>query len=753
MRARLLRSLGGWLPGRTPLGNTFDAPLTMKTKLLFRRTVGDTVVRYDVPTEGRSAPQLSLHPKSLLPVKHREFLPKVLEIAGLPSRWPPFPAWLPDALVQIKCAEDNCGGGGSFAQGRTMRASPSTHALVFVGQKVLTERGVTRVITTLKHPSGLRCEHHLCWEGNRPVFTSFVRVRQTGKKPVTLEMLASFSLGGITPYAPDDAPGRLTLHRFRSAWSAEGRLDSQTVEQLHMEPSWLAHCVTGERFGQVGSMPVRGFFPFAAIEDREVGVLWGARLACAGSWQMEVFRRDDFLALSGGQADREFGHWCKTLRLGGTYETPPATLACVRGNLDELCQRLNSAQEAALTDLPEIENELPIIVNEWCTSWGNPTDDSLRVLADRLRGTPAKYLVIDDGWAERPAGAMLQANGDWIVNKRSFPSGLAATCRAIRQAGLVPGLWFEFEVCNPGSKAFGLTDHHLHRDGRVLQVGTRRFWDFRDPWTHDYLTQKVIRLLKDNGFGYLKVDYNDNLGIGVDGAESPGEGLRQHLEGVQAFFRELRRQLPDLVIENCSSGGHRLEPGMMGLCSMGSFSDAHETVEVPIIAAAVQRLILPRQSQIWAVLRKSDSTQRQAYSLAATFLGRMCLSGELNDLSAAQWRNVVAAMDLYRRVHPVIRDGHSVFHGELGASWRHPRGWQGVLRTGKGGDRALLVAHTFGGPLPRRVLLPLPPGKPWTMAEAWPSSGGLTAKVVQGNRVEIRLGAEFRATVLDLHRR
>lgn len=471
--------------------------------------------------------------------------------------------------------------------------------------------------------------------------------------PITLEMLTSFSLGGITPYAKDDAPDRLTVHRYRSNWSAEGRLDSQAIEDLHLERSWIGHGIACERFGQVGSMPVRGFFPFVALEDREAGVFWGAQLACPGSWQMEIFRKDDFVAFSGGPADREFGHWFKTLQPGDGYETPVATIGCIRGNLDQLAQRLTSAQESPLASLPKIENDLPIVVNEWCTSWGNPTAENLLALAKRLQGTPARYLVIDDGWAERLAGADIQSNGDWLVNQSAFPGGLAATCQAIRNHGLIPGIWFEFEVCNPGSKAFALTDHHLHRDGRVLVVGDRRFWDFRDPFTSEYLTTKVTNLLRDNGIGYLKVDYNDTIGIGVDGAESPGEGLRQHLAGVQEFFRRLRTALPDLVIENCSSGGHRLEPSMMALCAMGSFSDAHETLGIPIIAANLQRLILPRQSQIWAVLRKDDTVQRLSYSLAATFLGRMCLSGEIHDLSPAQWRLVVSAMKLYLDI-PIV---------------------------------------------------------------------------------------------------
>jgi len=718
------------------------------TKLLSKFTVGDTIVRFDVPAEGKGAPQLSLHPKSLAPVKHREFLPPDVEIVGLPAMWQPMRAWSLDALVQLKCMEDIYG--GSFSQGRTMRAGHSTAVLEFIGQKVQKKNGSTSVITTLKHPSGLRCEHQLSWQGNVPVFSSRVSVRNAGKKPVTLEMLSSFSLGGMTPYAQDDAPNRLLVHRYRSTWSAEGRLDTQGIEDLQLERSWIGHGIACERFGQVGSMPVRGFFPFVALEDREAGVLWGAQLSCPGSWQMEVFRKDDFVALSGGQADREFGQWFKTLKSGETYDTPVATIGCIKGDIDQLAQRLSSAQEGPLANLPKIENELPIVVNEWCTSWGNPTQENLLALAKRLQGTPAKYLVIDDGWAERPGEAALQSNGDWIVKKRAFPDGLAATTKAIREHGLIPGIWFEFEVCNPGSKAFDLSDHHLQRDGRVLQVGSRRFWDFRDPFTFDYLTKKVIHLLRDNGLGYLKVDYNDTIGFGVDGAESPGEGLRQHLEGMQKFFRKMREELPDLVIENCSSGGHRLEPSMMGLCAMGSFSDAHETREIPIIAANVQRLILPRQSQIWAVLRKSDNAQRLAYSLAATFLGRMCLSGEVHDLSPAQWKLAVSAMELYRRVYPVIRDGHSTFHGETGKSWRHPQGWQAVLRTAKNGKRALLVAHIFGKAFPKSVQIPLTESG-WKIDEAWPAKSGLKSSL-KGKSLQLDLSGEFLATVISLRR-
>ena len=69
--------------------------------------------------------------------------------------------------------------------------------------------------------------------------------------------------------------------------------------------------------------------------------------------------------------------------------------------------------------------------------------------------------------------------------------------------------------------------------------------------------------------------------------EGLGEGLRTHMLSSQAFFRQMRSHVPGLVIENCSSGGHRLELSMMALCDVASFSDAHECVSIPIIAANI----------------------------------------------------------------------------------------------------------------------------------------------------------------------
>jgi len=679
-------------------------------------SIGDLLVRYVAAEDRPDAWGLILVPRAKAGevVAPREWLDSPA-ITQLPAPWNRTRAWEVDPLIHAHVSGEVLPGG--FANGRTLRHSATTASLAVREHRRGEVDGAVVLTTILEAACGLRCRHELAVDSRTGVAAVRVTAENPTAQPLTLDHLSAFSLGGLTPFAPDDAPGRLHVHRFRSAWSAEGRHEERSLESLHLERSWTGHGVRSERFGQAGSLPVNGWFPFVGLEDRAAGVTWAAQLATPGTWNLEIYRRADQVAFSGGGPDRLSGEWRHTLAPGAHVKAPEVFLTVAAGGVADACDRLLAAARSRAEPLPACEAELPVVFNEWCTSWGHPTHDSLVARADRLAGSGVRYLVIDDGWAERP-GDQFQQNGDWRVNRRAFPGGLRATTDAIRTRGLVPGLWFEFEAINPGSDAWGATAHQLHRDGAPLQVGPRRFWDFRDPWVHDFLADRVIARLRDDGFGYLKVDCNDSIGPGVDGPFSPGENLREHLAGVRRFFARLRRELPDLVIENCSSGGHRLEPSMMATTAMSSFSDAHETPDIPLIAANLNPLVWSAQKQIWAVLRASDSPARLSYSLAATFLGRMCLSGDVNALDETAWRRVVDAIALYREVAPLIRDGVVRCVRSGGESLAYPQGSQIVTFTSVDRRRVLVVWHAFPG-TDVSLRLSLPAGKNWHVEKTW----------------------------------
>jgi alpha-galactosidase len=708
---------------------------------------GDMLVEYLIETESQLV-GFRMLPFSLQnsQVSRREFL-HTHETRLLPEFMSVIRAWQIEPLVQVKLLGDPVRG---FSQGVSMRNSSSVSTLRFAGQDVIKGNGITEVVTSLRSPRGYACEHHLSYKDGDEAIKIQTLFRNEGQETLVLEMLASFSISGLTPFASDDGPDRLFLHRFRTTWSAEGRHICQPVEEVNLERSWSGHGIRSERFGQAGSMPVRGYFPFIGVEDREERVFWGAQLAWAGSWQMEAYRRDDQLCVSGGLADHEFGHWTKNMAPGESLLSPVAFLSTVKGDIDDLCQRLTAMQIPAVEQAPAIEASMPVIANEWCTTWGKPEHDRLVKIAQRLKDSGTRYLVIDAGWYCNDDGSWEFSQGEWEPNRNLFPKGIAATAAAIREQGLIPGIWFEFEVIGSQSPLFNsMTGHLLRINGLPITAGQRRFWDFRDPWVRSYLSEKVTGLLRESGIGYIKVDYNEAIGIGVDGAESLGEGLRQHILGVQDFFREMRQELPDLVIEVCASGGHRLEPSMLALASMGSFSDAHESLEIPIIAANLHRLILPRQSQIWAVLHAADTDRRLIYSLTAGFLGRLCLSGEIDHLSDAQWSLVKNAIRFYDRVAPIIKTGKSHVYQQIDIAWRHPRGAQAVARFAKNGNQALVVVHSFAAPLPENIDIILPDGD-WSISGTFPEES--VPAEISPNRLRIKPSGEFEGCVYILVR-
>ena len=602
-----------------------------------------------------------------------------------------------DGLVQLHARGDQLPNG--YGNGSTLATTAATDRLGFVSQK----RVENEVVTELADASGRRVFHTVRWEkGTEALRVSACFENGTGS-PVTLDLISSLNVGGITPFAEGDACGTLLLHRAASAWSAEGRLKTETVEEAMLERSWTGHALRIVKFGQIGSMPVKGWFPFAAIEDTKNDVTWAMQLACPSSWQMEIRRKDDRLTMMASLPDEDFGQWAKTIAPGERFRTPEAYLTVGRGDVNRVSQRLLTLHRR---NMPRPDAELPVLFNEYCATWGDPSHENLKRIADCIQGHGIDFLVIDAGWYRREGTGWAECSGDWIPEeKQMFPEGLKATAEMIRAHGLIPGLWFEAETCARDSDLFRREELLLTRRGKVIDTDNRRFLDMRKPETRAYLDERVTGLLKRCGFGYIKIDYNDTLGVGCDDPDSLGEGLRQNMQGTLDFFRSLREQIPDIWIENCASGGHRLEPSLMGAADLASFSDAHECDEIPIIAAALHRLILPGQSQIWAALRAKDSLRRINYSMINTFLGVMCISGDVTELSQKQWEKVDEGIAFYREASRIIRDGISAFHGKISSSWRHPEGWQAVCRSCKG--ETLTVVHTFGNAFPGTVTLPV----------------------------------------------
>ena len=99
-----------------------------------------------------------------------------------------------------------------------------------------------------------------------------------------------------------------------------------------------------------------------------------------------------------------------------------------------------------------------------------------------------------------------------------------------------------------------------------------------------------------------------------------------------------------------------------------------------LLVANLQRMILPRQSQIWAVVKPDQTIALLYYKISSGLLGRLCLSGNIKDLSKQQWQVIEEGITFYRCVSHIIDLGSSTINYQGGLSYKEPTGYQVVIR-------------------------------------------------------------------------
>lgn len=569
------------------------------------------------------------------------------------------------SLVQSKLAHDAYD--KNFSNGLTMFNSQTSREMVFVDQKENHDINGLMVTTTLKDQHQNLYDQKILFDSKMKRLKIWTEFTNTTSQTEKLEYLTSFVLNSLSPFYGRQLADNLQLIRLRSKWAMEGRVEQRLIEDYDLEMSWKPSGLAIETFGQNGTMPVRKFFPIIGLRDTRNDVTWLAELEGKASWRLNAARVDDRLVIFGGLPDNDDGKWFKYIDPGETYQTPYAYITVGQGSLLKVSSRLQRKDKY---------KTLPIIYNEWGTTWGHPSaelvHESVRLLEKHMIDT----YVIDAGWYKSKTKDFNDSIGDWQVDEKQFPRGFTPVVKDIHDHQMKAGIWFEFEGLGKDSQKYYDTNSLVKRDNWPVTTIKRRFLNMTDERVKEYLDKKVIHTLIDSDFDYLKIDYNDSIGIGADGDDSPAEGLQTQISGTIGMLKELKKRMPKLTIESCSSGGHRLTPAFIENTDLSSFSDAHETNSIPIIAANELNVIPANKNLIWCTVHQSDTIQNLQYHLIATFLGRICMSGDIRNLSVKQWQVIDEAFKFYQENATLISNGMPFRYGTKVLSYQSPKGYQ-----------------------------------------------------------------------------
>ncbi|XID93118.1 alpha-galactosidase [Paenibacillaceae bacterium WGS1546] len=303
------------------------------------------------------------------------------------------------------------------------------------------------------------------------------------------------------------------------------------------------------------------------------GAIYSYAVAWSGNWVLELRPDRSGFTIKGGLSDRAF---CKKLAFGRRWTTPKVVGATsASGSLNEIG---NAMRAWAADRIPRnaLSDLLPVEWNHW---WAYEdkliNEETFLRNADAAAAIGVEVCTLDAGWfgSDDEGEHWFDVRGDWHkVNAKRFPRGIRYLSDYVRSKGMKFGLWCEIEGL--GAKADLCNEHPrlvAKRDGAFLGyvcLGSEE----AQAWAIGTLSDLIERYACD----WIKLDFNLDPGLGCDCADhghGPDEGLVAHYEGLYRVLETVRGKYPEVVLENCSSGGLRTDLGMMAHMHLNFLSD------------------------------------------------------------------------------------------------------------------------------------------------------------------------------------
>ncbi len=508
-------------------------------------------------------------------------------------------------------------------------------------------------------PTGLETRTHYRFFDGFSAVRCWTEVQNNGAAPQGLEYVSSFALTGVGKEGLTDPDEKLRVWIPHNGWQREMQWERYTLPQLGFascqDPKTRRSSkVIGAT--NIGNWSSKEYLPMGMLENTETGDALFFQIEHNGSWHWEFSDQMGSLYLQLSGPSETESHWWKNLAPGERFTTVPVCVGSVRGGFDEAMAELTKYRRAIRRKNDDNE-KLCVIFNDYMNClWGDPTAEKEMPLIDAAKKAGCEYFVIDAGWYAD--GAWWDNVGEWLPSKKRFPNGLAEVTDRIRENGMIPGVWLEIEVmgivCPKAQRV--PDDWFFLRHGKKVHDRSRWQLDFRNPAVVEHANEVIDRLVREYHVGYIKMDYNIEPGIGTDvNADSAGDGLLGHERAYLAWLDSVFARYPDLVIENCSSGGMRIDYAMLSRHSIQSTSDQEDYLRYATIAANAPSGLTPEQSAVWSYPMTGGGREEAVFNMVNALLQRIHQSGHLARIPESEFALVKEALDYYKTIRGDIR--------------------------------------------------------------------------------------------------
>ncbi|MBN2046351.1 MAG: alpha-galactosidase [Anaerolineaceae bacterium] len=401
------------------------------------------------------------------------------------------------------------------------------------------------------HHGGLRIDYHLKIYAETALVECLPVVINQGEDAIRVDRIDSISFSLVNHAAE--------LLAFTGDWGSE------------FEPrpfDLLQPVVLESRSGRSS----KGNHPWFALTQSD-GNVFSASVAWSGNWVLRLEpQADASIRVSGGLHDWEF---FKTLQPGEQMEGAPVVIV-LGDDLNHVSRQYARVGRQHWYPSNEWSARLPIEWNHWWPYEDAEIDEQVFARNVEAAGKLGfEVCTLDAGWfgPSAPDTFWYDYRGDWhLVNDRRFPEGIRWVAEQTHARQMKFGLWCEIEGLGVKARlALEHPDFPAERGGERLG-----YVCFGNPQAQEWAYQTLSRLIREYGCDWIKLDFNLDPGAGCDRTDhghQAGDGLYEHYRGYYRVLERVRRDFPGVVLENCSSGGLRIDLGMMRRVYMTFLSD------------------------------------------------------------------------------------------------------------------------------------------------------------------------------------
>lgn len=467
--------------------------------------------------------------------------------------------------------------------------------------------------------------------------------------------------------------GKQTL-KLEKVYSACLDMDNEEFEMITLCGSWARERRIQRHelhYGKQSASSAKGEsshqeHPFLALvtpgTNQLQGKVYAMNFVYSGNFlaQAELSQFDSVRMVMG--INRE--EFCWNLRKGETFQAPEAVLVYSGEGLGEMTRSFHDFYRNHMIRSPYLHKKRPILINNWEATYFDFDTDKLLAIAREAKKSGIEMLVMDDGWfGERNLDN--SSLGDWTVNEKKIKGGLKHLVDEVNAIGLEFGIWFEPEMISPDSELYRKhPEWAIQIPGReATQSRCQYVLDLSRPEVQDYAYECVAKILRSANIAYVKWDMNrqlSDLGSSWLDRESQQELFHRYVLGLYRMQERLVTEFPNLLLENCSGGGARFDPGMLYYSPQIWCSDDTDAVERLAIQEGTA-LIYPLSAMgahvsdcpNHAVGRVTPFETRGHVALAGTFGYEL----DITKIPQEDRDMIPRQTEMYHKYHELIREG------------------------------------------------------------------------------------------------